>query len=130
MGKRDLRIQEFLGSGGRYRPAAIASALGGPDAQENPKMRFRVEPRDVPEEMAARRLGKTLAEFKAALPNLHARGFPAPDPDTGNFDLHAIDRWCDARHAHLFGGSATMQARDAGAVAGDRIAKMRKGAAA
>src|SRR5262249_4518368 len=32
-GERDLRFP-FLGSGGSYRPAAIASALGGPDAQE------------------------------------------------------------------------------------------------
>jgi hypothetical protein len=92
-------------------------------------MRFRVEPRDIPPEQAARRLGKTLAEFNTALPNLLARGFPAPDRDTGNFDLHAIDRWCDSRHAHLFGGGSTMQARDAGTVARDRIAAMRKGAA-
>lgn len=92
-------------------------------------MRFRVEPRDVPIEMAARRLGKSVAEFHAALPNLIARGFPQPDPDTGNFDLHAIDRWCDARHAHLFGQGATMQARDASAVAKGRIAAMRRGTA-
>jgi hypothetical protein len=92
-------------------------------------MRFRVEPRDVPPEQAARRLGKTLAEFNAVLPNLIARGFPVADPDTGNYDMHAIDRWCDARHAHLFGQGAAMQARDAGMVAKDRIAAMRKGRA-
>jgi hypothetical protein len=91
-------------------------------------MQFHVNPRDVPPEMAARRLGKSLAEFNAALPNLLARGFPRADPDTGNYDIHAIDRWCDARHAHLFGG-AVMQARDASAVAKDRIATMRRGAA-
>jgi hypothetical protein len=68
----------------------------------------------------------TLAEFKDKLPRLEARGFPAADPDSGNFDLHAIDRWCDARHAHLFGESSTMQARDAGTVAKDRIASMRR----
>jgi hypothetical protein len=90
--------------------------------------RFRVDPRDVPAEQAARRLGMTLAEFTQALPNLVSRGFPAADPDTGNFDLHAIDRWCDARHAHLFGGGSSMQARDASAVACDRIAAMRRGA--
>jgi hypothetical protein len=39
----------------------------------------------------------------------------------------AIDRWCDARHAHLFGGAAAMQARDASAVARDRIEAMRRG---
>jgi hypothetical protein len=38
----------------------------------------------------------------------------------------AIDRWCDARHAHLFGSGTAMQARDAGTVAKDRIAKMRQ----
>jgi hypothetical protein len=90
-------------------------------------MRFRVEPRDVPLETAARRLGHSLAGFNAALPNLLARGFPTPDPDTGNFDLKAIDRWCDGRHAHLFGEAATLGPRDAGAVAQDRIAAMRGG---
>jgi hypothetical protein len=33
-------------------------------------MRFRIGPRDVPPEVAARRLGRTLVEFKAALPDL------------------------------------------------------------
>ena len=91
-------------------------------------MRFKVQPRDVPPEIAARRLSKTLAEFEKALPNLLARGFPQADPNTGNYDLVAIDRWCDARHVHLFGASSVMQARDAGAVAKDRIATMRRGA--
>jgi hypothetical protein len=90
-------------------------------------MRFRVDPRDVPPELAARRLGKTFAEFKAALPDLVARGFPQADPTTGNFDLAAIDRWCDARNPHLFGGAAAMQARDAATVAKERIAAMRGG---
>jgi hypothetical protein len=90
-------------------------------------MRFRVDPRDVPAEVAARRLGKSVADFEALLPKLIARGFPAPDPDTGNFDMVAIDRWCDARHAHLFGGAAAMQARDASAVARGRIEAMRRG---
>jgi hypothetical protein len=88
-------------------------------------MRFRIEPRDVPLEVAARRLGKTLAEFNAALPALRAGGFPQADPTTGNFDLAAIDRWCDARHPHLFGGGAVMQARDARDVVQDRLAKLR-----
>ena len=89
-------------------------------------MRFRIEPRDVPPEVAARRLGKTFAEFNAALPALVARGFPQADPTTGNFDLAAIDRWCDARHPHLFFGAA-MQARDAKDVVQDRLAKMKTG---
>lgn len=49
-------------------------------------MRFKVEPRDVPVDIAALRLGKTLAEFQSILPNLIARGFPKPDPDTGHFE--------------------------------------------
>jgi hypothetical protein len=92
-------------------------------------MRFHIEPRDVPLEVAARRLGKTRADFETMLPDLLARGFPQPDPTTGNFDLPAIDRWCDARHPHLFGAGAAMQARDAGTVAKERIAAMRRGRA-
>ena len=88
-------------------------------------MRFHVEPRDVPLEVAARRLGKTRPELEVALPDLIARGFPHPDPTTGNFDLAAIDRWCDARHPHLFG--AAMQARDARDVVRGRLAKLRAG---
>ena len=88
-------------------------------------MRFRIEPRDVPLEVAARRLGKTRAELETMLPNLLARGFPQADPTTGNFDLAAIDRWCNARHPHLFGANAAMQARDAKDVVQDRLAKLR-----
>jgi len=79
------------------------------------QMRFRVEPRDVPPEMAARRLGKTQSEFEAILPNLFARGFPKPDADTGNFDLDAIDEWRRRRHHHLF-LTYPERARDARAV--------------
>ncbi len=86
---------------------------------------FQVEPRDVPPKDIARRMGMSLTDFRAALQSLIARGFPQPDLDTGNFDLLAVDRWCDARHPHLFGGSAQMQARDASTVARDRIANMR-----
>jgi hypothetical protein len=89
-------------------------------------MRFSVEPRDVPPEVVARRMGLNSSDFRAALPSLTARGFPQPDPDTGNFDLLAVDRWCDARHPHLFGGNALMQARDANTVVQERIEKMRK----
>jgi hypothetical protein len=90
-------------------------------------MRFRIEPRDVPAEAAARRLGLTLDEFNGKFPNLIARGFPGPDPDTGNFDMQAIDRWCNARHPHLFSDAAGMQARDASTVARARIEAMRTG---
>jgi hypothetical protein len=88
-------------------------------------MRFRIEPRDVPLEAAARRLGKTRAELEVVLPDLLARGFPQADPTTGNFDLAAIDRWCDARHPHLFRGGDAMYARDARDVVRDRLTKLR-----
>jgi hypothetical protein len=56
-------------------------------------IRFRVDPGDVPPEKAGRRLGLTLDRFIEVLPRLLARGFPAPDQDTGNFALEAIDQW-------------------------------------
>jgi len=89
--------------------------------------RFRIEPRDIPPEHAARRLGMTTEAFRSALPNLIARGFPNADPDTGNFDLPAIDRWCDARHPHLFGAGSGMGARNAADVVEGRLAAMRAG---
>lgn len=61
-------------------------------------IRFQVDPRDVPPDKAARRLGLTLERFLALLPRLLSRGFPPSDPDTGNYDLDAIDRWRAARH--------------------------------
>jgi hypothetical protein len=88
-------------------------------------MRFRVEPRDVPRAVAGRRLGLGPAQFDAALPNLLARGFPRPDPDTGNFDMQAIDAWCDGRHPHLLRDNG-MGAVDARGVARDRIAQLRR----
>lgn len=91
-------------------------------------MRFRVQPRDVPPRIAARRLGMSLNQFKAALPSLIARGFPKADPDSGNIDLNAIDRWCDARHPHLFGSVSVFEAQDASVVAAERIAAIRRGA--
>jgi hypothetical protein len=89
-------------------------------------MRYRIEPRDGPSAIAGKRLGISLPTFDAALPNLISRGFPKADPDTGNYDLTAIDKWCDARHPHLFGGTG-LQALDASRVANDRIAAMQRG---
>ena len=89
-------------------------------------MRFSVEPRDVPAPQAARRLGKSVGEFELLLPNLIARGFPEPDPDTGNYDLDAIDAWRRARHAHLFLMEAP-RARDARAVVSARLEEMKVG---
>ncbi|WP_051390168.1 hypothetical protein [Bradyrhizobium sp. Ec3.3] len=80
---------------------------------------------DVPENIAARRMGTTLDAFRTVLPNLIARGFPKPDPDTGNFDLDAIDAWRKLRNPHLFTGRAEFGARDASTVVEDRLAAMR-----
>jgi hypothetical protein len=87
--------------------------------------RFQVIPGDVPIEVAARRMGMTLEAFKAALPNLIARGFPKTDPDTGNFDLDAIDAWRKTRHPHLYTGRGEFGPRDASTVVQDRIAAQR-----
>lgn len=61
-------------------------------------LRYSVEPRDVSPEKAARRLGIDLSRFSELLPRLMSRGFPAPDLDTGNFDLDEIDAWRARRH--------------------------------
>lgn len=64
-----------------------------------PSIRFRVDARDVPPAVAAKKLGLDLEKFERLLPELLAkRKFPAPDPTTGNFDLKAIDAWQDQRH--------------------------------
>jgi hypothetical protein len=63
------------------------------------KIRYRVDPADVPPEKAARRLHLTLERFIEVLPKLMERGFPPPDPDTGMFDLEAIDLWRRSRHS-------------------------------
>jgi hypothetical protein len=60
-------------------------------------VRFKVEPRDVPAVKAARRLHLSLDEFRAKLPELLTRGFPAADPTTGNYYLPAIDQWMASR---------------------------------
>lgn len=63
-------------------------------------IRHRIDPLDVPPVKAARRLGLSLAAFQEKLPRLLVRGFPSPDPDTGNFGLEAIDFWRRARDRH------------------------------
>lgn len=71
-------------------------------------IRFHVDPRDVPPEKAARRLGLTLEQFTDLLPRLLSRGFPPSDPDTGNYDLDAIDMWRAARHRRLLSNTSPM----------------------
>lgn len=64
-------------------------------------LRYSVEPKDVSPEKAARRLGLGKDQFEELLPRLLSRGFPAPDLDTGNFDLDEIDAWRARRHRPL-----------------------------
>lgn len=89
--------------------------------------RFHIEPRDVPAKGAALRLGMAEAKFMQELPLLIARGFPKPDETTGNFDLHAIDAWCDRRHPQLFltVGQVAIDARSG--VVADRLRRARNG---
>jgi hypothetical protein len=95
-------------------------------------IRFRVDPGDVPPEKAARRLGLTLDRFIEVLPRLLARGFPAPDQDTGNFALEAIDQWRKMRTPALFGLTEDSRAAQdttalgAAASMGDRFIEAKK----
>ena len=84
--------------------------------------RFQIVQGDASEKIAAQRMGMKPEAFMAALPNLISRGFPKPDPDTGNFDLDAIDTWRRLRHPHLYGGREEFGARDASTVVQDRLA--------
>jgi hypothetical protein len=84
-------------------------------------IRFRVESRDVPASEAARLLGVDLTPFDTALPSLLARGFPGPDPTTGNFDLKAIENWMDRRSG--LQGVSSQAAKDAATVVASRLAK-------
>jgi hypothetical protein len=77
---------------------AIARTSLSACTPEASTVRFRVDPADVPPEKAARRLHLTLKQFSEILPNLLKRGFPAADPDTGMYDLEAIDNWRRSRH--------------------------------
>jgi hypothetical protein len=88
-------------------------------------MRFRVEPRDVPADVAARRLGLTRVRFDEVRDQLFAKGFPRPDDITGNYDLDAIDEWRKRRNPHLFGIAPVAVAVDASSVVASRL-KQRK----
>jgi len=93
-------------------------------------MRYKLPPGgDVPPITAARRLWLTLDAFEKILPGLLARGFPRPDPMTGNFDLDAIDKWRRGRHPHLYDDRVTSPpvALNAKDVVGERIARLRDG---
>lgn len=65
-------------------------------------VRYTVDPMDIPAEKAARRLHLTVAQFEALKDALFRRGFPRPDPDTGMYDLEAIDIWRRRRQPALY----------------------------
>lgn len=93
-------------------------------------MRFHLPPGgDVPPIVAARRLGLSLEQFRAKLPELALRNFPPADPTTGNYDLDAVDAWRRARYPQVFGGPLTLVpgARDAKNVVRERIRGIRGG---
>jgi hypothetical protein len=83
-------------------------------------IRYRVEPLDVPPAKAARRLHLTLAEFRQKLTQLEGRGFPRPDPTTGNYYLPAINQWMAARAAL----TATAGAQNDKDLINERIARL------
>ena len=56
----------------------------------------------MPAEKVARRLHLTPQRFEACKMRLFMRGFPRPDPDTGMYDLEAVDRWRHGRHPAQF----------------------------
>ena len=97
--------------------------------EEGMTLRFKLPPRDVPPVTAARHMGMTLEAFRAALPMLLGRGFPPPDETTGNFDVVAIDTWCNTRNPQLFPDRLTplATARDAKDVVSERVARLRGG---
>jgi hypothetical protein len=84
------------------------------------KIRFKVEPRDIPAAKAARRLHLSLDEFRARLPELVSRGFPPADPTTGMFYLPAIDQWMASRFT-LTAGPASQNDRS---LIDERIARL------
>lgn len=87
------------------------------------RYRFNIQPGDVPAHAAARRLGISEADFKRLLPSLIARGFPAPDETTGNFDIEAIDQWRKRRNPALFLDD-NLKVRQSRAVIEDRFARL------
>ena len=90
-----------------------------------PSIRMRVDPRDVPKDKAARRLGLSVTDFGAVEDRLYARGFPRPDPDTQLFDLKAIEAWMDRRSGLTTGFGP----RDAAIVARSRLEALGNGKA-
>jgi hypothetical protein len=65
--------------------------------QQASQVRIKVEPRLVPPEKIARRLGVTPSAFRELVADLERVGFPKPLPVVGNYSIEAVDRWIDER---------------------------------
>lgn len=60
-------------------------------------VRFPIQPRMVPPEKVARRLGVTAAVFAEKRQALESAGFPKAEPVLGNYCLEAVDNWIDLK---------------------------------
>ena len=95
-------------------------------------MRYKLAPGtgDCPPIAAARALWLTLEKFEEQLPALRARGFPGPDPTTGNFDMDAINAWRRLRNPQVYSSQQLTPrsvARDARDVVRERLAGVQDG---
>jgi hypothetical protein len=104
-----------------------ATVMARPRDITGANLRYRVDPRDVPPAKAARKLHITIAEFNRSKDDLFARGFPRPDPTTGNYDLKAIEAWMDARSALATPLNNEPQPRDARDGFAERAARLLNG---
>jgi hypothetical protein len=74
---------------------ATFSPIAGKDQSSSAPQ--RTASRLISEENLAGYLGLELREFQAKQEILRAKGFPAPEIVTGNYDKAAVDRWLDMR---------------------------------
>lgn len=58
-------------------------------------LRFPLDPRMIPPEKVARRIGVSPAVFAEKRAELERDGFPKPYSVLGNYSLDAVDRWID-----------------------------------
>lgn len=61
-----------------------------------PRPRPLIEPRGLTAGEVAFYLGISPVKFTEIKERLYERGFPRPDPDTGRYDVKAVDFWWDS----------------------------------
>jgi hypothetical protein len=103
------------------------SLPNSPRAVIGASIRYKVAPRDIAPSKAARLLGITLTEFNRLREELFARGFPRPDPTTGNYDQKAVEAWQDARSGLSPPVRGEPVLRDAGEGFAERAARLLNG---